>query len=292
MCNFNTNISYSWGQSPWSWHIHIHSLVYSVPHILTSCGLTVYLTVYSSHSRHVVRIGSSDELRRKRKKVEECTRVWSFWGRWLKLVCFALMNTSPQISEDRVPMISRGAEGQWKAEVTEGGGRVRRKYSMQYSNWGVAPSACRGYILWQWVHRIIWKEQEDNRGNYRGQGEWQRIAEQNRIKLLMTDQRCHHKRLTIIRTKARGNITGWKEIVAGDKGEHSYYKWKRFSTLKSGEDNSAVEEWPRVWKSAEELLQGCGVMGSWHMSTVSHHILKDFYCIFPSGKLWWKDNPL
>ena len=29
------------------------------------------------------------------------------------------MNTSPQISEDRVPMISRGAEGQRKAEVTE-----------------------------------------------------------------------------------------------------------------------------------------------------------------------------
>ena len=26
-----------------------------------------------------------------------------------------------------------------------------------------------------------------------------------------------HKRLTIIRTKARGNIMGWKEIVAGDK---------------------------------------------------------------------------
>ena len=29
------------------------------------------------------------------------------------------MNTSPQISEDRVPTISRGAEGQQKAEVTE-----------------------------------------------------------------------------------------------------------------------------------------------------------------------------
>ena len=34
------------------------------------------------------------------------------------------------------------------------------------------------------------------------------------------------KRLTIIRTKARGNIPGQKEIVARDKGEHSYYKWK------------------------------------------------------------------
>ena len=66
--------------------------------------------------------------------------------------------------------------------------------------------------------------------------------EQNSIKLLMTDQWCHHKRLTIIRTKARGNIMGWKEIVAGDKGEHSYYKQRRFSTLKSGGDNSAAEE--------------------------------------------------
>ena len=48
------------------------------------------------------------------------------------------------------------------------------------------------------------------------------------------------KRLTIIRTKARGNTPGWKEIVA--KGEHSYYKWKRYSTPQSGEDCSVVEE--------------------------------------------------
>ena len=41
--------------------------------------------------------------------------------------------------------------------------------------------------------------------------------EWNRIKLLMTDQGCHHKRLTIIRTKARGNIMERKEIVARDK---------------------------------------------------------------------------
>ena len=34
------------------------------------------------------------------------------------------------------------------------------------------------------------------------------------------------KRLTIIRTMTRGNILGQKEIVARDKGEHSYYKWK------------------------------------------------------------------
>ena len=59
-----------------------------------------------------VRNGSSDELQWKWKKVEEHMRVQRVWGCWLKLVCFALMNTSPWISEDRVPMISRGAEGQ------------------------------------------------------------------------------------------------------------------------------------------------------------------------------------
>ena len=34
-------------------------------------------------------------------------------------MCFALMNTSPQISEDRVPMISRDAKGQWRSEIAE-----------------------------------------------------------------------------------------------------------------------------------------------------------------------------
>ena len=36
-------------------------------------------------------------------------------------MCFALMNTSPWISEDRGPTISRGAEGQWRLEMTEKG---------------------------------------------------------------------------------------------------------------------------------------------------------------------------
>ena len=34
-------------------------------------------------------------------------------------MCFALMNTSPQISEDRILTISRGAEGQWRSEIAE-----------------------------------------------------------------------------------------------------------------------------------------------------------------------------
>ena len=50
------------------------------------------------------------------------------------------------------------------------------------------------------------------------------------------------KRLTIIRTKARGNIPGRKEIVARDKGEHSYYKWKRYNALQSGGEYSMAEE--------------------------------------------------
>ena len=36
-------------------------------------------------------------------------------------MCFASMNTSPWISEDRVLMISRGAEGQWRSEIAEEG---------------------------------------------------------------------------------------------------------------------------------------------------------------------------
>ena len=34
-------------------------------------------------------------------------------------MCFALTNTSPWISGDRVPMISRVAEGQWRSEITK-----------------------------------------------------------------------------------------------------------------------------------------------------------------------------
>ena len=44
---------------------------------------------------------------------------------------FALTNTSPRISEGRVPMISGRAEGQWRGQRNGG---VRGKYSMQYSN--------------------------------------------------------------------------------------------------------------------------------------------------------------
>ena len=36
-------------------------------------------------------------------------------------MCFALTNTSPQISGDRVPTISRGAEGQRRSEIAEEG---------------------------------------------------------------------------------------------------------------------------------------------------------------------------
>ena len=50
------------------------------------------------------------------------------------------------------------------------------------------------------------------------------------------------KRLTIIRTKARGNIPGQKEIVARDKGEHSYYKQKRYSALWSRGEYGTAEE--------------------------------------------------
>ena len=36
-------------------------------------------------------------------------------------MCFALMNTSPRILEDRVPTINRGAKGQRRSEIAEEG---------------------------------------------------------------------------------------------------------------------------------------------------------------------------
>ena len=36
-------------------------------------------------------------------------------------MCFTLTNTSPRISEDRVPMISGSAEGQRRSEIAEEG---------------------------------------------------------------------------------------------------------------------------------------------------------------------------
>ena len=76
------------------------------------------------------------------------------------------------------------------------------------------------------------KDKEDDKGS----------TEQNRNKVGSWINDVITKRLTIIRTKARGNIPGWKEIVARDKGKHSYYKQKRYSTLWSREEYSTVEE--------------------------------------------------
>ena len=73
------------------------------------------------------------------------------------------------------------------------------------------------------------------------------------------------KRLTIIRTKARGNIPGWKEIVAGDKGEHSYYKWKsralcRVEVSLAWRRNN--KETGRLWRSFYRGTGFCEVTGS------------------------------
>ena len=68
-----------------------------------------------------------------------------------------------------------------------------------------------------------------------------------------------------MRTKARGNILGWKEIVARDKGEHSYYKWK--SRALCGAEESIA--WRRNNKGTGRLQRSfyrgtgfCRVMGS------------------------------
>ena len=69
------------------------------------------------------------------------------------------------------------------------------------------------------------EDKEDDKGSM----EWNRNKAGSQISDVIT------KRLTIIRTKARGNIPGWKEIVARDKGEHSYYKWKSRALHKAEE---------------------------------------------------------
>ena len=73
------------------------------------------------------------------------------------------------------------------------------------------------------------------------------------------------KRLTIIRTKTRGNIPGQKEIVAGDKGEHSYYKQKS-RALHGAEESIAQQrnnkETGRLQRSFYMGTGFCRVMGS------------------------------
>ena len=76
------------------------------------------------------------------------------------------------------------------------------------------------------------EDKEDDKGSM----EWNRNKVGSRISDVIT------KRLTIIRTKAGGNIPGQKEMVARDKGEHSYYKRKRYSAPKSGGEYSVAEE--------------------------------------------------
>ena len=128
MCNFCWNFfgcDLAYMGRTWSWGAcSISSDGISSTHVIIILSHKFWITSRrllpsKSASSVLVRNSSSDKLRWKWKKVEEHMRVWRVWGRWLKLVCFALTNTSPQISEDRVPMISRGAKGQWKAEVTE-----------------------------------------------------------------------------------------------------------------------------------------------------------------------------
>ena len=89
--------------------------------------------------------------------------------------------------------------------------------------------------------------------------EWNR----NKVRSWISD--VITKRLTIIRTKARGNILGQKEIVARDKGEHSYYKQKS-RALRRAEESIA---WQRNNKGTGRLRRSfyrstefCRVTGS------------------------------
>ena len=99
------------------------------------------------------------------------------------------------------------------------------------------------------------EDKEDDKGS----------TERNRNKVGSQISDVITKRLTIIRTKARGNIPGRKEIVAGDKGEHSYYKWK--SRALHGVEESIAQRrnnkgTGRLWRSFYRGMGFCGVTGS------------------------------
>ena len=99
------------------------------------------------------------------------------------------------------------------------------------------------------------EDKEDDKGS----------MEQNRNKVGSRISDVITKRLTIIRTKARGNILGQKEIVAGDKGEHSYYKWKSRALHRAEEcivqrrNNKGTG---RLRRSFYRGMGFCGVTGS------------------------------
>ena len=99
------------------------------------------------------------------------------------------------------------------------------------------------------------EDKEDDKGS----------MEQNRNKFGSRISDVITNRLTIIRTKARGNIPGPKEIVAGDKGEHSYYKWKS-RVLHGAEESIAWQRnnngTGRLWRSFYRGMGFCRVMGS------------------------------
>ena len=85
--------------------------------------------------------------------------------------------------------------------------------------------------------------------------------EQNRNKVGSWISDVITKRLTIIRTKTRGNILGWKEIVARDKGEHSYYKQKSRAeqSIAQWRNNKGTR---RLWRSFYRGMGFCGVTRS------------------------------
>ena len=99
------------------------------------------------------------------------------------------------------------------------------------------------------------EDKEDDKGS----------MEQNRNKFGSWISDVITNKLTIIRTKARGNIPGPKEIVAGDKGEHSYYKWKS-RVLHGAEESIAWQRnnngTGRLWRSFYRGMGFCRVMGS------------------------------
>ena len=83
-------------------------------------------------------------------------------------MCFILTNTSPWISEDRVPTISRGAEGQRRSEVAEEERRSLREVFNVIFKLRSCPLSVHSIYTIQQRCRITEKWREQNGEHSRG----------------------------------------------------------------------------------------------------------------------------
>ena len=82
-------------------------------------------------------------------------------------MCFALTNTSPWISEDRVLTISRGAEGQQRSEIAEEGTEEFVEVFNAIFELRSCPLSMHSIYTIQRRRRITEKRREQNREHSR-----------------------------------------------------------------------------------------------------------------------------